>query len=173
MVMRAPGRNSLRAMIASLALAGLPITPSAQVFTFTSGMPVRVEIVSSCTISASDLDFGAYNTSSTTPALGQTNIQLQCGTGVFLEVSLDAGTGPGSNTSHRRMGQESGTDRLDYDLYQDSGRTMHWGDKSGRDTREVVSTGEPQTIPVYGEIPAGQRARDGTYSDTITVQVVY
>jgi spore coat protein U-like protein len=26
---------------------------------------------------------------------------------------------------------------------------------------------------VYGEIPAGQRARDGTYSDTITVRVLF
>ena len=37
----------------------------------------------------------------------------------------------------------------------------------------VQSTGAPQTVPIYGRIPASQRVRDGTYSDTITVTVQY
>ena len=72
-----------------------------------------------------------------------------------------------------RCRQDSGTDRMDYDLYQDPGRTIHWGDRSGRDTLEVLATGAPQTVPIYGQIPAGQRVRDGTYSDTITITVLY
>ena len=64
-----------------------------------------------------------------------------------------------------------GSDRLDYDLYQDPGRTIHWGDRSGVDTLEVQTTGAPQTVPVYGQIPGGQRVRDGIYSDMITVHV--
>jgi spore coat protein U-like protein len=71
------------------------------------------------------------------------------------------------------MEQEAGNDRLDYDLYQDPGRTVHWGDRSGVDTLEVTTTGASLTIPVYGQIPAGQRAREGTYSDTITLRVTY
>jgi spore coat protein U-like protein len=30
-----------------------------------------------------------------------------------------------------------------------------------------------QTVPVYGQIPAGQREADGNYSDMITVTVHY
>ena len=104
---------------------------------------------------------------------GQTAIQLLCGTGTLAELSLDAGTGPGGSTSRRRMDQEAGRDRLDYDLFQDPGRTVHWGDRSGRDTLEVQTTGAPMTLPVYGQIPGGQRVRAGTYSDTITVRVLY
>jgi spore coat protein U-like protein len=41
------------------------------------------------------------------------------------------------------------------------------------DTLEVVATGAQQTVPIYGQIPAGQRALEGTYSDTITLRVQY
>jgi spore coat protein U-like protein len=71
------------------------------------------------------------------------------------------------------MEQDGGSDRLDYGLYQDPGRTIHWGDRSGRDTLEVQTTGVPMTIPVYGQIPGGQRVRDGIYSDMITIRVMF
>jgi spore coat protein U-like protein len=152
----------------------LPATPRAQTtFTATAGMPVRIEIVASCTVSASDLNFGAYASNQNTPVQGQTAIQLLCGAETTAEVSLDAGSGPGGNTNNRRMEQDAGGDRLDYGLFQDPGRTIHWGDRSGRDTLEVHTTGVAVTIPVYGQIPGGQRVRDGTYSDTITVRVAY
>jgi spore coat protein U-like protein len=128
-----------------------------------------IEIVQSCRVSASDLDFGAYSSGSTTPVQGQTTISLLCGAGVTVEVSLDTGTSAGRP---RRMSQESGTDRMEYDLYQDPARTIYWGDRSG-DTLELLATGAPQTVPIYGQIPAGQKVRDGTYSDTITITVLY
>ena len=171
MALRAPSRNSQQLIGAFLAFAALPTAPVGQTLTATSGMPVRIEIVASCVVSASDLDFGAYNTSSATPARGQTTIELQCSPGLVAEVNLDAGTAPGANTSRRKLRSESGGNRIDYGLYQDTGRTVHWGDTPGVDTREVLTTGAPQTVPVYGEIPAGQRGQEGTYSDEITVRV--
>jgi len=149
----------------------LPATPGAQTFSVTTGMPVRIELVGFCSVSASDLDFGAYASNSQAPAQGQTLIQLQCSSGTVAEVSLDAGTGTPGNTSRRKLEHERGLGQLEYDLFQDPGRTVHWGDRSGVDTLEVTATGAPQTIPVYGQIPGGQRVRDGIYSDTITVQV--
>jgi spore coat protein U-like protein len=136
-------------------------------------MPVRIEIVTACRVSVSDLDFGSYTSNSTTPVLGQTNLVLQCGSGTTAEIALDAGTSPGGNTSRRNMRQDVGNDRMDYDLFQDAGRTVHWGDRSGNDTKEVLTADAPLTVPIYGEIPGGQRVRDGTYSDVITVSVSY
>jgi spore coat protein U-like protein len=158
-----------------LALAALPAVCRAQLITYTAtaGMPVRIEITTSCAVSAADLNFGAYASNQNTPLQGQTAIQLLCGAGAVAEVSLDAGSGPGGNTNRRRMEQDEGRDRLDYDLFQDPGRTIHWGDRSGVDTLEVAATGAPQTVPIYGQVPGGQRVRDGTYSDTITVTVHY
>lgn len=160
-------------LIVWLALAALPATPRAQTFTTTAGMPVRIELVGFCNVSASDLDFGAYASNQNASVQGQTAIQLLCSGGTVAELGLDAGTGPGGNTNRRRMEQDGGSDRLDYDLYQDPGRTMHWGDRSGVDTLEVQATGAPQTVPIYGQIPGGQRVRDGIYSDMITVRVLF
>jgi spore coat protein U-like protein len=136
-------------------------------------LPVTIEIVQACRVSASDLHFGVYASNSPTPVLGQTTIQLTCGAGVTAELSLDAGTGVGASTSNRRMEAEGGRGRISYGLFQDPGRTIHWGDRSGRDTLEVLSTGALQTVPIYGQIPAGQREQEGTYSDMITVTVHY
>ena len=163
-----------RLAIAFLALAGLPAISNAQAsLTATAGMAVGVEIVAACTVSVADLNFGAYASNSKTPVQGQTTIQLRCGAGAVAELSLDAGSGPGATTSNRRLEQDSGRSRLDYDLFQDPGRTIHWGNRSGVDTLEVVATGAQQTVPIYGQIPSGQRALEGTYSDTITLRVQY
>jgi spore coat protein U-like protein len=155
------------------ALAALPAIVGAQTFTVTAGMPVRIELVGFCSVSATDLDFGAYASNQNAPVQGQTTIQLQCSGGTVAELSLDAGSGPGGNTSRRRMEQDAGSDRLDYGLFQDPGRTIHWGNKSGVDTLEVQATGAPQAIPVYGQVPGGQRVREGVYSDLITVRVMF
>jgi len=162
-------------IVALLAFAALPATVRGQFQTTVSAiMPVRVELVAECRVSASDLVFGAYVSNAAAAVNGQTAIQLQCSPGAVAELSLDAGaTPPSGTTSRRSMSQESGTDRLGYDLYQDAGRTIHWGDRSGVDTLEVTATGLPQAIPVYGQIPASQRVRDGNYSDTITVRVLF
>jgi len=147
---------------------------SAQTILYSNSiMPVRMEVVTACSVSVSDLDFGSYTSNSTNPVHGQTTIQLLCAPGTSAEISLDAGTSPGGGTSRRNMQQDAGNDRMDYDLFQDAGRTIHWGDRSGNDTKEVVTADAPLTVPIYGEIPSGQRVRDGTYSDVITVSVSY
>src|SRR6478736_4398689 len=130
-------RNSRRVLGVFLALLGMPLTPfsQSQIYTSYSAMPVKVEIIQACTISAADLDFGQYNLSSSSPLHGQTAIQMTCGVGVIAELSLDNGLRPGPNTSRRVMQHESSNDRLNYDLFQDAGRSIHWGDKSGVDTR--------------------------------------
>jgi spore coat protein U-like protein len=146
---------------------GPPISPGT---TANAIMPITMEIVQSCVASASDLDFGVIASNSTTAALGQSAIELTCGVGVTAEIALDAGLTPGNR---RAMIQEGGKGRLNYDLFQDAGRTVHWGDRSGRDTLEVLFEGTLRVVPIYGQIPAGQRALDGTYRDTITVTVTY
>jgi spore coat protein U-like protein len=170
---RLPGDNWRRFFLVALALAMPGMACAQAISNVTGAMPVRIEITASCTVTASDLNFGAYSPRSQAPLQGQSTIELVCGGPMTAEVSLDAGSGTGVSTNNRRMEQDTGTDRLDYDLYQDAARTIHWGDRSGRDTLEVQMTGLTLSIPVYGQVPVGQRAREGTYSDTITVRVIY
>jgi len=159
-----------------LMLAGFPLTPAGQTTHISnSGMPVTVEIIQRCQLSVPNLDFGTHDLASGAPTLGQTNISVQCGPGVHAEISLDGGTAPGSGkTTRRRMSSESGGGaRLDYDLFQDAGRSIHWGDTSGEDTLEFLSTGLTQSVPIYGQIPGGQRVKEGYYSDMITVRLQF
>jgi spore coat protein U-like protein len=62
---------------------------------------------------------------------------------------------------------------LHYSLFQDSARTINWGNTVGTDTVAGTGNGGGQTLTVYGQIPSGQGNRPGTYNDTITVTVTY
>ena len=159
--------------VLALALVALPAAVRAQIYTTTGAMPVRIELVTICTVAVADLYFGDYLSNSAAPVLGQTTISLHCAAGETAEIGLDAGSGVGASTSNRRMEAMQGRGRISYGLFQDPGRTMVWGDRSGRDTLEVQTTGELQSIPIYGQIPAGQRELEGVYSDTITLRVMY
>lgn len=167
------GPRARRGFLVLCLLGALPATALAQTFSVNAGMPVRVELTGFCTVSASDLNFGAYASNQDVPAQGQSSIQLQCSSGTVAELSLDAGQGTERNTRRRQMETAGARDHLDYDLFQDPGRTTHWGDNSGRDTLEVQATGAPQTIPVYGEIARKQRVEDGAYNDLIIVRVMF
>jgi spore coat protein U-like protein len=180
--MRVASGKKRRYIVICLALAAFPATPAQRLpgqppitpgVTAHAIMPVTLEVIQSCHVTATDLNFGAIAANSPTPVLGQATIDLTCGAGVNAEIALDAGTSPGNNTSRRQMLLDAGRGRLDYDLFQDAGRTVHWGDRSGVDTLEIFFEGTLRVVPVYGQIPAGQRVPDGTYSDTITVTVHY
>jgi spore coat protein U-like protein len=156
-----------------VALAALPAALVGQTYTATSGMPVRMEVAASCAVAASDLDFGAYNAGSALPVLGQSSLQLQCTPGLVAELTLDSGAAPGADTNRRQMLRVASGDRLDYGLYQDAARSVHWGDTPGVDTVEVPTTGALQAVPVYGRIPPGQNPQAGVYADEVTVRVLF
>jgi spore coat protein U-like protein len=124
-----------------------------------------------CTISASGVDFGAYDPRSTTADDGVGQVNLNCPTGTkTATVTISTGNS-GSYTVPRRM--TSGTNNLNYNLFTNSNRTTIWGNgSSGTGTMSVSSRGV-FTLPIYGRIPAGQNVRAGTYSDTVTVTVTF
>lgn len=81
------------------------------------------------------------------------------------------------DTSSGQRQLSSGTNFLNYDLYQDSAYQTRWGSTVGTDTVAGVGTGSEQDLPVYGQIAAHQTLVSGTgslaYADTITVTVTY
>ena len=184
--MRLLTRKWPRIVLVFLALTAFPATPAQRLPGGPGGpdgirpgtsanaiMPVTLEVVVQCHVTATDLNFGAIASNSTTPVLGQATIDLTCGSGTSAEIALDAGTSPGNNTSRRQMLHDVGRGRLDYDLFQDAGRTVNWGDRSGTDTLEVLFEGKLRVLPIYGQIPAGQRVPEGNFSDMITITVHY
>jgi spore coat protein U-like protein len=66
-----------------------------------------------------------------------------------------------------------GSSLLNYKLFNNSGYTSNWGNTVGTDTLAGTGTGAAQPLTVYGQIPAGQFVRPGSYADTITATLTY
>ena len=129
-----------------------------------------------CTISASGVTFGAYDTRAAGPDDGTGSIDLLCHPrDSSVSVALSAG-GSGSFAT-RRM--SSGGAQLDYNLYTSSARTIVWGDGSGGTSSVVLTDGGVSggrrrfSADIFGRIPARQNVPAGTYVDTIVMTVTF
>lgn len=131
---------------------------------------VQINIVSSCTVSATDLNFGVYNSSAVSDV--NTSLSVLCTSNTPYTIGLDAGLSSiGGNVSTRRM--LAGSNALNYSLYQNASRTSVWGDTVGTNTLSSTGTGTSQSFSVYGRIFSNQLSPVGSYSDRITVKVSF
>lgn len=159
-----------RAQAAWLASVVAAATPMAYGASTSSTLTVNATVLSSCTVTPAILAFGNY---SGTQVDGQTDITVLCTSGTAYTVVLDTGANSASLSPRTMAGTPSGS--LNYDLYNDSGRTTIWGDGSGA-TGTIADTGSglAKTHTVYGRIPASQLgAPAGAYTDTVNITVNY
>lgn len=141
--------------------------------TSTTSFSVTATISATCNVSASTLNFGAYNPLLAATLDATTNINVTCTNGSAYNVGLNAGTGTGATVANRLM--TSGGNTIAYSIYQDSGHTTLWGNTISSDTVVGTGSGSVQAIPAYGRI-FSSNATDippASYSDTITVTVTY
>jgi spore coat protein U-like protein len=156
---------------ASVGLLGFaaPLEAATATNTFT----VQAVINAACNISATTLNFGAYDPSSGTALSGSSTVNVYCTSGTPYTAALNIGSGGGSFVTRTIA---SGSDTLNYNLYRDAARTQVWGDGTGS-TFTVAGTGSgvltANPITVYGLVPIGQDKPPGTYTSTITVTVTY
>jgi spore coat protein U-like protein len=140
-----------------LAAAG---TASAQ--TATTSFQVLANVQASCSVAATNLDFGQYDPFAATPKDGSSTISVTCTNGTTYGVSVP-------NPTTRSMAGPAGS-MLNYGLYNDTGRTAAFGVPAN----SATGTGSAQSFTVYGRIPVGQTsARPGNYADTVDVTVTY
>jgi len=134
---------------------------------------VRTTVVASCSVSADALNFGStVPTPITSPVDATSTVLATCSVNTPYWIALDAGTGQGASTRLRRMSGSGGT--LDYGLFTDAGRTSPWGDgANGTVKRAATGTGQAQSLTVYGRIPSGQSPPAGTYTDQVTVTILF
>lgn len=129
---------------------------------------VKIQIGNSCVINANSLNFGNY----TIAALNATtSLSVTCTANASAKIGLSAGNGSGSTTTTRKMAYNGNL--LNYKLYQDSNRTINWGNSPPKDTVNITGTGFEQTITIYGQIPAGQAGPIGNYSDVIVATITF
>jgi spore coat protein U-like protein len=164
------------AVAAILAGAG-----SAMGATATGNFNVTATVLSSCSVTATNLAFGSYTPSATDFDVSATNnLSVSCTNGTAFNVGLNAGTAPGATVANRRMrSTATPANELGYQLFTTAGRTTNWGDTVGTDTvlSSGTGVGTPVLMSVHGRIPgsaANQNAAPATdYTDTITVTITY
>ncbi|MBE1529902.1 spore coat protein U-like protein [Sphingopyxis sp. OAS728] len=131
----------------------------------------------SCTVSATGVAFGSYNTLAASPNDAAGSVRVVCTLLLDLAGSFTVDLSPGASNNYAGRTLRNGTNSLVYNLYTNAARTQIWGNGTGSSLRVTQSFAGlllvDRTIPVYGRIPARQNARAGAYSDTIIVTVTY
>ncbi len=132
----------------------------------TSSFDVSIQVLATCSISASNMTFSNITTGTTSNTDATSSLTVNCSNGTPYTIAL----GNGNNYSGgRRM--TNGTTNINYYLYSDSGRSTQWNSAS---TQTGTGSGSDQSFNIYGRIPPGQSAPfTGAYSDTIIATVTY
>ena len=126
-----------------------------------------------CSISATSVAFGSYNVFSSAPVDSTGTIVYRC-SGNADGVLIAMTKGQSETFLPRALGK--GNEDLAYNLFRDAARTVVWGDFSSG-TSAYIQIDPPNnqnvTLTVYGRIPPGQDVSAGSYSDTVTVVVLF
>lgn len=146
-----------RLLLAIASAGALLLSAPAGAGQASTSFQVTATVGVACTLSASDLAFGSYTG---TAVSSQTNIQISCSAGV------PTGSLTLSSPTNFVMGGGSPAGTLDYNLYQDATHTQEI--LTGQSFTPVQGS-TPGVVSIFGEIPAGQSAADGSYSDTVSV----
>lgn len=145
-----------------LAVAGVAAFAASPAFaqSSTDDMAVLLTTEDSCTVAASDLDFGTSGAVGTAAVTGSAGITVTCNPGAAWTLSLDNGANFGTT---RNM--TDGANLVPYGLFTDTTYATAYTTDTG--------TGSGSST-VYGEIPATAAAVPaGSYADSVTVTVSY
>lgn len=163
---------STKTLIAGLAAVAALLPAMASAATATASLPVTATVQRACQVSATPMNFGAYDPTAAGNVDSTASIAVLCTVGTPYTVGLGAGSATGASVSSRRM--VNGSDTLNYGLYQDAARANNWGNTAGSDTPAATTAGvTAATHTVYGRIAPGQNVPAGAYADTVTVSVNY
>jgi spore coat protein U-like protein len=167
------GLRESRAALAAVVLLGAGGIAEAT-STATGTFTVQAVINAACNVSATTLNFGAYNPASASALTGSSTISVYCTGGSPYTTSLNVGSGGGTFATRTLL--DGSSDTLNFNLYRDAAYSQVWGDGSGS-TFTVAGTGAglltANTLTVYGQIPVSQDKPVGTYTSTITITVSY
>ncbi len=156
-----------RCLPLSLVLAGVLATPASMAATTTDTFDVTATVVTSCSVSATDLAFGNYDPVLGT--LGTSTVTSNCTLATSYSLALDFGGAPDINS---RVMDGPNANTLGYQLYQDVTRLIPWGTGADELTG-LVGTGLDAPLTVFGTIPAAQNVEAGSYTDTVTVTLTF
>ncbi|MBI4475967.1 MAG: spore coat protein U domain-containing protein [Acidobacteria bacterium] len=134
---------------------------------------VSATVANNCTISTAAIAFGSYDpvvTHASTALDSTGTVTIACTKGANTTIEL--GLGANASGSQRRM-KDSGTNYLNYELYQPDGFTTVWGLLSAGNayTPAAAPSKAARSFTVNGRVAAGQDVPAGSYSDTVVATV--
>ncbi len=132
-------------------------------------MVVQAVVVSSCTVTATPLNFGSTSVL-TTARTATSTITMTCTQGVTAVIGLDYGQ-TGTGPTARLM--TSGSSSIRYGIYRDAAATLAWGQTSGSDTVTLPMSGTTGSVNAFGVVPPQTAPQPGTYTDVVNVNVTY
>ncbi len=138
----------------------------------TTSVPVSVEVISGCTITATPLVFGVYSPYAVISTKSISRLRILCTLNTPYNITLDQGNGISADTNLRTM-SGPGTATICYTLSQNPTCTINWGNTIGVDTVFGKGSGIPKYLTIYGEIPAQQNVSTGSYSDVVNINIVF
>lgn len=119
------------------------------------------------------IDFGIYDTLASGNLDTTGNIRVQCRQHTRIP-SYTVTIGADSRGSFLPRQMSNGPDRLNYNLYRDSGHSTIWGDGTSGTSLVTAAPARANTsFTVYGRTPLGQDVSIGIYSDVVTVTVEF
>lgn len=146
----------------------------------TGNIVVSANVVAVCNISAANLAFGSYDPLAASPLQASTTVSAACSQGSIPVIAI----GPGSNLTGAQRRMNQGASFLSYDLYKPATNlpaaacayTTSWGDGGATGTA-FTATAAPSLVSrsysVCGQIPAGQNAAVGAYTDTVVATITF
>lgn len=138
----------------------------------TGNITVGLTVNDECTISTNNITFddaGIIASNIDTSA----DLTIDCTKRTPYMIGLsDGSVGKNTDTGNRQM--QSGSDKVDYQLYSNSGYSTVWGNTRGTDTVDSDSAaGENEIHTIYARVPAPQNVPAGDYSDTVIATIWY
>ena len=164
------------ASVAAVAAALSAVSASAA--TTTGTVAVSATVGTNCILSTTPIAFGVYDPLSATAKTGTGQVQLVCTIGATPSVAIDNGL---NVTGAQRRLVSGGTNYLSYDVYQPTtnaaGAACAYTTAYATTAPGFALTAAPSTASraynLCGQVPAGQAAPNGTYSDTVTATITF
>jgi len=172
----------MKRMFIIMIMALLMLVPASMVWSgqVTATMQVTGTVPQAASITVTNLDFGNLSFSTTIDATS--TITVTAASGLSYRIGIDKGQNYGGGTFGYRSMTDGSGNYVTYLLAQDAAYTQEWGDDCAGNTYTTggatcagpyTGTGSAQNYTVYGRAFQLTSQPAGSYSDTVTVTVVY
>ena len=163
----------MRKIALGIAVVAATAAAPALAGTATNNMPVSVNVLNSCTVSATPMAFGSPTAIGGTDIDTTSTVSLTCTNGAAYDVALDGGLN--SSGTQRRMSNGAATPvYVNYGIYKDAARATTWGSAVGATQAGNAGVSGVVSLTAYGRIPStAASVGAGSYTDTVTVTVTF